>query len=279
MSVINAIILGFIQGVAEFLPISSSGHLSILQNLFGMNTAEEGHMFFDVLLHFGTLVSIFIVYWRDIKDMCVELVALVSGNRHPTPAEKRPAPARRLVIMIIVSILPLFIVLPLKDYVEALYYKTIFIGFALIITGFLLFISDKIANGSKNEKNMRIKDALIVGVCQAVAVIPGLSRSGSTISGGIASGLSREFAVKFSFLMSIPAILGANVLSLVDAVKEGVDATLLPVYLLGMAVAAAVGIVAINLVKLISRSGKFGNFAYYCWVVGVLSIVLTLIFD
>jgi undecaprenyl-diphosphatase len=124
---------------------------------------------------------------------------------------------------------------------------------------------------------MRIRDALIVGVCQAVAVIPGLSRSGATISGGIASGLSREFAVKFSFLMSIPAILGANVLSLVDAVKEGVDATFLPIYLLGMA--AAVGIVAINLVKLISRSGKFGNFAYYCWVVGVLSIVLTLIFD
>ena len=127
-------------------------------------------------------------------------------------------------------------------------------------------------------KGMRIRDALIIGLCQCVAVIPGLSRSGTTITAGIATGLRRDFAVKFSFLMSLPAVLGANILGIADAVREGVDLSYMPAYLVGMAVAMVSGIVAISLLRYIAQKSKFGGFAYYCWVVGVLTIILTMIF-
>ena len=125
---------------------------------------------------------------------------------------------------------------------------------------------------------MRVRDALIIGACQAVATIPGLSRSGTTIAAGMATGLERSFAVRFSFLMSLPAVLGANILSLVDAAREGIDMQYVPAYLIGMAVAMVSGIGAISLLKYISKNSKFGGFAYYCWVVGALTIVLSMIF-
>ena len=280
MSALSSVLLGFIQGVAEFLPISSSGHLSIFQNLFGLNTAEEGHLFFDVLLHLGTLISVFIMYRKDIGAMLREVIGWFSrgGKRGGEAVSSKPSPAGRLVFMLILSILPLFVVLPFKDYVEQLYYNTIFIGIALLLTGCMLYVADKMASGKRNEKNMTVGNALVVGICQAVAVIPGLSRSGATITAGMAVGFDREFAVKFSFLMSIPAILGANILSLIDAVKEGFDTSLLPVYFLGMLVAAVVGCVAIGLVRSLSKRGKFGYFAYYCWGAGIIAIILSIIF-
>lgn len=278
MTVWNAIILGLVQGVAEFLPISSSGHLAILQNLFGMATTEDGHLFFDVLLHLGTLISICIVYWSDIKGMVRELLAFGHSAASRNSSGGEHYPAARLFFMIVVATIPLFLILPVNDYVETLYYHTGFIGVALIITGGILFAADKMALGKKTEKNMRIRDALIIGVCQAVATIPGLSRSGTTIAAGMATGQRRDFAVKFSFLLSLPAVLGANILSLVKAIKAGIDISLLPAYLVGMAVAMVSGIFAIGLVKFITNKGKFGNFAYYCWVVGAVTIILSFIF-
>lgn len=277
MTIWNAIILGLIQGIAEFLPISSSGHLSILNNLFHMSTTEDGHLFFDVLLHLGTLISICIVYWQDIVAMFYEVLGFV--NAGPMAGQKREHyPAARLFLMIIVATLPLFLILPINNMLEGLYYNSIFIGVMLILTGCMLYISDKMLPGKKTERNMSFLDALLIGLCQAVATIPGLSRSGTTITAGMATGLRREFAVKFSFLLSMPAVLGANLLSLVHAAKEGVDWSCMPAYLIGMAVAMVTGIGAISLIKRISQSGKFGSFAYYCWVVGVLSIILTMIF-
>lgn len=277
MTIWNAIILGLVQGLAEFLPISSSGHLSILNNLFGMTTAEEGHMFFDVLLHLGTLISICVVYWKDIVSMFFEVLGFV--NVGPLAGQKKERyPAARLFLMIVLSTLPLVLILPVKDKVELLYYKSIFIGVMLILTGFMLHVSDHMVQGNKTEKNMSMLDALLIGVCQCVATIPGLSRSGTTITAGLAVGLRREFAVKFAFLMSLPAVLGANLLSFVDAAQEGIDWSSMPAYLVGTAVAMVTGIGAIALLKRISRSGRFGGFSYYCWVVGALSIILTMIF-
>ena len=277
MSIWNAIILGLVQGLAEFLPISSSGHLSVLNNLFGMTTAENGHLFFDVLLHFGTLISICIVYWQDIVDMFFEVLGFVGVG--PQAGQKRAHyPAARLFVMIVLSTLPLVLILPIKDMLEGLYYNSIFIGVMLIFTGFMLYVSDKMVQGGKSEKNMSMLDALLIGVCQCVATIPGLSRSGTTITAGLAVGLKREFAVKFAFLMSLPAVLGANLLSFVDAARDGVDWSCLPAYLVGTAVAMVSGIGAIYLLKRIARSGRFGGFAYYCWVAGALSIILTMIF-
>ena len=275
MSILAAVLLGLIQGIAEFLPISSSGHLSILQNLFGVNTAE-GHMLFDVLLHFGTLISVCVVYRRDIVDMVREFIGMLGDIKNPGSGREASVPTRRLIIMIIVSTLPLLAVMLVKDYIEQLYYSTAFVGFGLILTGCMLYVSDKMISGRKNEKTMTVKDALIIGLCQAVATIPGISRSGATITAGIATGQNREFAVRYSFLISLPAIVGACILSIIDAVKAGSDVAFLA-YALGAAVAAVVGIFAIKLVNALAQKGKFGMFAVYCWAVGGLSILLSII--
>ena len=277
MSVINAVILGLIQGIAEFLPISSSGHLSIVNNLFGLSTTEDGHLFFDVLLHLGTLFSLCVVYWQDIRDMFYDVLAFFALG-HTQGEKPKRYPGARLFLMIVMGTIPLFLVLPVKDMLEGLYYKNVFIGVMLILTGCILYTADKMLQGKKTEKNMSVLDAVIIGICQAIAVIPGLSRSGTTITAGLATGLRRDFAVKFAFLLSLPAVLGANILSFAKALRNGIDLSLLPAYLIGTVVAILSGIASISLLKLIADKGKFGGFAYYCWVVGVLSIILTIIF-
>ncbi len=186
-------------------------------------------------------------------------------------------PARRLVLMVILATLPLVVVLPFKSKVEALGASTLFIGCALLVTGLLLFASDRLRPGRKNERTMTVTDALLIGCAQALAVVPGLSRSGTTISAGTARGLDRTFAVRFSFLMSLPAVLGATLLEVIDAAKTGVDPALIPQYILGMAVAAVSGYFAIRLVNLLAKKGRFGAFAYYCWAVGIVTIIATFV--
>lgn len=279
MTISSAIILGIVQGVAEFLPISSSGHLAVLQNLFDLSAGED-HLFFDVLLHLGTLISICVCYWGDIVAMVREVFIVLRGGRRAdgTPVQGHLG-AARLLLMIVVGTLPLFLVLPINDKVEELYYITPFIGAALLLTGCVLFVSDKMAPGTRTERNMRFRDALTIGLCQCVATIPGLSRSGATITAGIATGLDRNFAMKYSFLLSLPAVLGANLLSFIKAIgEESIEASLIPAYLLGMLAAMLSGIAAISLMKLIAKKSKFGWFAYYCWGAGVLTIILSLIF-
>ena len=275
MSLLSSILLGLIQGVAEFLPISSSGHLAIAEHLLGM-TGLEIPEFFDVLLHLGTLLAVFAAYWDDIRDMVLEFFRGVRDLAHhstPTPVP----PARRLILLIIVGTLPLFVVLPVKDLVEGLADNMYFVAGALIVTGVLLYASDRVKKGRKTEKSATLLDVLLVGVGQAIATCPGISRSGTTITAGCFVGLERKFAVRFSFLLSIPAILGANILSLKDAVEAGIIWGDVPVYLVGVAVAAIVGYACIRLLKMIADRGKFGAFAYYCWAVGVLTLILTFI--
>ena len=274
MSLLSSIILGLIQGVAEFLPISSSGHLAIAEHLLGM-TGLEIPEFFDVLLHLGTLIAVFAAYWDDIRDMVVEFFCGVRDLAHRTTPTPVP-PARRLILLIIVGTLPLLVVLPIKDLVEGLADNMYFVGGALIVTGFLLFASDRVKKGRKTEQNATLVDVLLVGAAQAVATCPGISRSGTTITAGCFVGFDRKFAVRFSFLLSIPAILGANVLSIKDALATVVWSEV-PVYLVGVAVAAAVGYACIRLLKMIADKGKFGFFAYYCWIVGAITLVLTVI--
>ena len=274
MTVFTSFLLGLIQGVAEFLPISSSGHLAIAQNL--LNLQAEIPAFFDVLLHLGTLLAVFVAYWQDIKDMVVEFFCGIGDLVHhstPTPVP----PARRLILLIILGTLPLFAVLPIKDKVQGLSDNMIFIGAALIVTGFLLFASDMMRKGRKTERNATWLDVLIVGAGQAIATMPGISRSGMTISAGCFTGFERKFAVRFSFLLSIPAVLGANILSLKDAAEAGIVWSEVPVYLVGVVTAAVVGYLCIRLLKMIADKGRFGAFAYYCWAVGLLTLVLNII--
>ena len=276
MTYLFAIILGLVQGVTEFLPISSSGHLSVLQNTFGVSA--EGHLFFDTLLHLATLISICFVYWTDITDMIREAIGFIKDSRHPKPEDDEPKPARRQVLMLIIATLPLVFALPLEKLVGNLYYNTLFIGIAFLLTGLILFMSDRLRQGRKTAATMTIADAAIVGASQVLATLPGISRSGTTITAGMATGLDRSFAVKFSFLMSIPAVLGANILGLIDAAREGFDLEYMPQYLVGMLVAAVTGYFAIRFVKSLSQKGKFGRFSYYCFGAGIITIILSFIY-
>ena len=276
MNYLFSIAMGFVQGVAEFLPISSSGHLTLFQYFFSPEqNPEELDMLFTILLHFGTLISVCVYYWRDVVDMIREfflgLADLFSRRGGHTG---RPPEARRLVLMIVVATLPLFAVLLVKDVVDAAFTNVTFVSAALIATGFLLFFSDRMAKGRKNARTATMLDALLVGCAQAVGTLPGISRAGITISAGMLRGFDRSFAVRFSFLMSLPAVLGANILEVADAVQAGgVDTSRLPMYLVGMVVSGVVGYFAIRLVNLLANKGKFGAFAYYCWAVGIVSLV------
>lgn len=276
MTLLSSLLLGLIQGIAEFLPISSSGHLSIAQNLLGLSAVGSEHLFFDVLLHLGTLVAVFIAYWHDIVDMILEFFRAISDLIHHRSSPQTP-PARRLMLMVIIGTLPLFLILPFKDAIEALYYNTAFIGFALIITGVLLFLSDRVRRGHKTEKTVTVRDTLLVGAAQAIATCPGISRSGMTICAGTFLGFDRKYAVRYSFLLSIPAVIGANILDFVKAAKTGIDMTQVPVYIVGIVAAAVSGYFCIRLIRMIADHGKFGWFAYYCWAAGALTLILTIL--
>ena len=277
MSVENAILLGLVQGVTEFFPVSSSGHLAILSNLFGLTTPEDGHLFFDVLLHCGTLLALLLVYWKDFRSMGVETLALMGLGPEGQLARKH-RPGARLLVMLLIGTLPLALVLPIRVPVRALVNHSLFIGLALILSGCLLYVADRMRPGDKTVAGMTLLDALLIGLCQCVTVIPGLSRPGTTLTAGIAVGLERRFAVKFSLLLSVPAVLAANLLRLFEALRAGVDWSCLPAYLIGAAAAMISGVGAIYLLQAVAKRGKFGGFAYYCWVLGALSIILTMIF-
>ena len=233
MSVLTAVVLGLVQGIAEFLPISSSGHLAIAEHLLSIQGASNVPDFFDVLLHLGTLVAVFAAYWDDIRDMIVEFftgIGDLAHHRTPTPVP----PARRLILLIIVGTLPLFVMVPFRRFFTELSDNMYFIGGALIVTGILLFASDRVRHGHKTEKTATLLDALLVGIGQAIALCPGISRSGMTITAGCFTGFERKFAVRFAFLLSIPAVLGANILTLKDAIDAGIDFSSVPVYLVGV---------------------------------------------
>ena len=277
MSLLSAFLLGLIQGVAEFLPISSSGHLAIAQNLFHLTPEGVDDVFFSILLHLGTLVAVFVAYWGDIREMVVEFflgIRDIARRQTPTPVP----PARRLILMLVVGTLPLFAVLPLQDWLESLNANTYFVGGALIFTGVMLFACDKIRKGRKTAKTATMLDALMVGIGQAIATAPGISRSGTTISVGCLMGFERKFAVRFAFLLSIPAVIGANILSLADAIGTGaINWELLPYYAVGVVTAAVTGYLSIFLVRLVADKGKFGFFAYYCWAAGLITLILTFV--
>ena len=290
MSIIQAIILGIVQGITEFLPVSSSGHLAIIQNIFHIQT--DGGLFFDVMLHLGTLVAIFVVYRKDILRMIVETVNMcgdiiynlksyIQNQRSYSALRYRKIVKnnyRKFVVLVLVSTIPTGIIGYIgKGMVEKASATLIVPGICLILTSILLVVSEKTPNGKKIPKDISYGSGFLIGAAQGCATLPGLSRSGTTISVGCFLGFERKFAVRYSFIMSIPAVLGANILSLKDALGGEVIWKDVPVYLLGVLVAAVVGYACIRLLKMIAAKGKFGAFAYYCWAVGLLTVILTLV--
>ena len=267
-----AIVLGLVQGVAEFLPISSSGHLTLLQHFFHM---EEPDQLYNILLHFATLVAVCVVYRQDIVDMVTEFFRWIASlAQKGEKAPGKPPEARRMILLLILGTLPLFLVLPFDDLVEGMGTNPMFVSLMLLLTGCILFLSDSYGGGKKTARTATVQDVLLVGLAQGMATIPGLSRSGTTISAGMALGFERGFAVRFSFLLSLPAVLGATLLKVVKVARAGgVDVKLLPMYLVGMVIAGVVGYFAISLVKVLADKGKFGKFAFYCWIVGGIALI------
>lgn len=270
MSILEAIFYGIVQGLAEFLPISSSGHLAAIQNLFGGKNLETDFFTFDVLLHLGTLAAVMLVYRKDVFKLIkgfFSLVKKIFKGKLKNGLEKY----EKLVICLVIATLPLIPAAFVKDYVEALYGMTKVIGVLLIINGLMLFVSDKLAKKQGGEITQ--KRALGIGLVQLCGLLPGISRSGSTITGGLLLGVERKEAVKFSFLLSIPAIVGANILSVFDLAEHPISSSEILPYVIGMITAAIAGIAAIKLLEYITNKNKFGVFTVYCAAVGVLLLI------
>lgn len=273
MDTLSAAILGIVQGITEFLPISSSGHLVIFQNLLNVAQTDNKDLLLEVLLHLGTLVAVVGVFYKDIGAMIVEFFRLVGDLFRGKFRYRDMPPHRKMVVLVLIATLPLFAVVFVKDKIEVLYTSLIAVGFFLLLTGILLWLSDRMARGKKDMSTATPKDALVVGLFQAFATLPGVSRSGATITGGLFAGLTKEFAVKLSFILSIPAILGANILEVKDALSAGgLEANILP-YLVGIVCAAVSGFLAIKLLQYIMKKNKFSFFAYYCFVVGLATLI------
>ena len=274
MSYLTAVLLGVVQGIAEFLPISSSGHLALLQNIFHI---EEADLLFDVMLHIGTVLAVIFTYKRDVQDLIrggLGLIGMGKDRRRKTPKARQ---RRHMAVFVIVGSFPLLLAIPLKSWVETMSENTIFVGVMLIITGLILYLTGKYAGREKAEDKVSLLDVLLVGLGQVVAVIPGISRSGTTISVGMLRGMPKTYAVKFSFLLSIPAVLGAAVLELAEAVSMGIDVSRIPACLLGMLASMVAGYFSIRLLRWSAARSKLGGFAYYCWGAGIVALLLSLV--
>ena len=277
MGVLEAIIYGIIQGIAEFLPISSSGHLALSQNFFGTET--ENGFAFNVALHLATLVSVCVVYRKDfvmLVDGFFSLVKKIFTGKIKDGLEK----GEKLFVMLVIATLPLVPVklLGLDESVEALSGISWAIGCLLIFNGVMLIISDKIKIGNYNTDNCGYMRPLRVGIVQAVlGILPGISRSGSTITSGRILGFSREEAVRFSFLLSIPAIMGACVAELPDMLSEGLGTDMIVPLIAGAVTAAVVGFFAIKLLQYLTKNKSFTFFAVYCIIIGAASIIADLV--
>lgn len=286
MSLLEALFLAVVQGVAEFLPISSSGHLAIFKNVFGVNT--DTGLLYDVMLHVGTLAAVFIVYWKDIWELIREGFAIIGAALSNTfkfianlfSKDKKEykqvinTPYRRFVMLVIISTIPTGIMgILLSDIIENASATLLVPGICLLITSLLLYISEKVPEKNFNESNTSYGKGLIIGIVQGFATLPGISRSGSTITAGLFCGLERSFAVKYSFILSIPAILGAAVLELKDFNEISVGSVELVNYIVGMFVAAVVGYICIRWLLVLVKNKKFKYFSIYCFVVGIVAIV------
>jgi undecaprenyl-diphosphatase len=252
------IILGLIQGFTEFLPVSSSGHLVIAQHY--LPGFSEAPLPFDVILHFGTLVALIIYFFGDIRDIVVSFFRYRDAGA---------ADNRRLGWLIVIGSIPAAVVGVLfKDQIEALFSNDSIIPYMFIVTALLLFAGERLGRPTKEIRSIRVMDAVIIGILQAVAIVPGISRSGSTIAGGLMAGLEKEAAARFSFILSIPAVLGAFVLSVGDVSQFSV------LYVVGAAVACLAGLLAIWLTFRFVVARRLWIFSLYLIIVGGVLIVV-----
>lgn len=273
MSIIQAIIQAIVQGLTEFLPVSSSGHLSLVQHYMGVS--GESGVLFSIILHLGTLVAVFIAFRKLIAKLLIEFFAMIKDIFTGKFKWSLMNAERRMIIMLLIGTLPMGAFYFIKDiytYVGS-DNDIILEGFFFLITALLLFMSEKVVKGNKDYGDITIKNALTVGIFQGLAPFPGVSRSGSTIAGGLLCGFTRETAVQFSFLLGIPAILAGSITELKDVSITELQSNFFPI-IIGFIVAAVVGFLAIKLVSWLITSNKFKIFMYYTFILGILVIIV-----
>ncbi len=269
MEYLQSMLLGLVQGLTEFLPVSSSGHLQIFKDILGAD-AFQSSLTMDILLHIGTLAAVFAVYYKDIWELIRGFFGMVWDLVRGKPDFKTPY--RRFVLMVILGTIPAGISgILCKDFISEL--PLWGVGLALFGTAALLWVSDKIPAGKYTMETASYPSSILVGLFQAFAILPGLSRSGSTISGARAVGYTKEFAMKFSFILSIPAILGAAILDLKDVFEAGERIAAGPA-LAGMVVAALSGFFAIRWLLKLVKNSQFHYFSYYCIFAGAIAMIL-----
>ena len=267
MDIIQGIIIGIVQGLTEFLPVSSSAHLVFIQNILGV----ESSLAFDTFLHLGSLLAVLWFFRGDIirmlKSWWLSIGDILQGRFRQGFYED---PYKRLAWYVILATIPVGLVgFLFEDSVDALFAGALYVpAFFLFVTGTILYLSQRMSSGEINFKNIGAKESLFMGLGQACAILPGLSRSGTTIAAGLVIGLDKEFAAKFSFILSIPAILGAFLLQVKD-IGSAMDANFLPIFL-GFIAAFVAGYAAIKWMLDLIKNRSLDIFAYYCWIVGIV---------
>lgn len=276
MDIIQAIILGIVQGLTEFLPVSSSAHLVFVPQIMGIQSS----LAFDTILHVGTLVAVVGYFWNDIIHIIKSFVSsLLDIPRGKFKEGLKEDQFKKLAWLVIIGTIPAALAGVLfKDFFESLFNNIPAVGFFLIITGFLLWGSERVSkkvSDKKSLKEMTLKNSLIIGIFQALAIAPGISRSGATISAGLFLGLERELAACYSFLLSIIAILGAALVQAKDITNMFDVST--GAIIAGFLAAAISGYLAIKLLLKLIKERSLLIFAYYCWIVGILALILSLV--
>ena len=284
MSIIKAIILGIVQGVTEFLPISSSGHLSLFQHF--LNVDGEGSLLFSVLLHLGTLIAVFIVFHKTIFELVVDAFGLIKDIFTGKFRFKELKGKKKMLVMFVFSCIPLLLLLipvgnemKLMDVLGGLSEDDSILveGFCFLFTGALLLTSTYISKKKTLNREVNTLDSFAIGLAQVFAAgFPGISRSGSTISTGMICGVSKEYMVEYSFILGIPAIIVANAVELKEAVETGAQLELLPT-IIGVIVAAVVGVACIKLLQWILKKDMWKYFGFYCLVIGVFTIICSIL--
>lgn len=270
MELYQGIILGVLQGMTEFLPISSSGHLVLGQLFFEL---KGSHLVFDVSVHLGTLFAVLVVYFSDIKIMVAALLNfLIKFFKHqPLKPLIKEDENLKLIFLIFIGCIPTALIgLCLKQFENILFTSKALVGSMLIITGTILYLSKNFS--TKHTKKLNMKNSFLIGIVQGLAVIPGISRSGTTIAAGMFAGLNRKMAAKFSFLLSIPAITGAQFLSIKDVVQKEIQIDF--VIISATFVSFVTGLIALKLLLKLLHSGKFHLFAFYCWFIGLITLII-----
>ena len=287
MTVLYVILLAIVQGITEFLPVSSFGHLSILENFFGMD--HNAGVLLEAMLHVGTLGAVFMTFQKDIRHILYEILDMtmdIVGNFHLYFYNKRTGKQlhyariisntyRKFVVLLLVSMIPtMFLGYTARRLVAMSAASKLLPGVGILITGIILLVIDlSQVGGTKAAKDASFSNAMWIGICQGLSVFPGFSRSGMTISAGLMSGFSRTFAVKYSYILSIPAIIGALIMELGQFGSADMTVGLGFSYVFGMIIAAVVGSLAIRACLRLVHNGKFRFFAYYCFIVGIIALV------